>query len=113
MIKFLLKFLFFLLIIISSFIFFLSYFGIETNKFDSLIKEKSNEVNENIKLEFNSTKIYFNPSELNLAVKLKEPIATTRITKHIFIFLYIISIFKVLGHNHSLPKGGILKFYSM
>ena len=38
-----------------------------------MIKEKANEVNKNVKLEFNKTKIYLNPTELNLAVKLKEP----------------------------------------
>jgi len=51
----------------------LSYFGIETDKFDVLIKEKANEVNHNVKLEFNRTKIHLNPRELNLIVRLKEP----------------------------------------
>ena len=71
--RFLFRFFILLLVIIFSFIIYLSYFGIETNKFDSLIKEKANEVNENVKLEFNRTKIHLNPTELNLAVKLKEP----------------------------------------
>ena len=71
--KFLLRFFILLLVIIFSFTIYLSYFGIETDRFDSLIKEKANEVNQNIKLEFNKTKIHLNPAELNLAVKLKEP----------------------------------------
>ena len=71
--KFLLRFSIVLLVILFSFTIYLSYFGIETNKFDTLIKEKANEVNKNVKLEFNKTKIYLNPTELNLAVKLKEP----------------------------------------
>ena len=62
-----------LLIIFFSFTLYLSFVGLETNKFDALIKEKANEINENVKLEFNETKIHLNPSELNLAVKLKEP----------------------------------------
>ena len=66
--KFLLRFLILLLVIISCFIIYTSYFGIETNKFDTIIKEKANEVNENVKLEFNKTKIHLNPTQLNLAV---------------------------------------------
>ena len=51
--KFLLRFSIVLLVILFSFTIYLSYFGIETNKFDTLIKEKANEVNKNVKLEFN------------------------------------------------------------
>ncbi len=71
--KFLLRFFILLLFIIFSFTVYLSYFGIETDKFDSLIKEKANEVNKNVRLEFNKTKIHLNPIELNLTVKLKKP----------------------------------------
>jgi hypothetical protein len=71
--KTLLKFFILLLVTISFFVIYLSYFGIETAKFDTLIKEKANKINPNVKLEFNKTKIYLNPSELNLVVKLKEP----------------------------------------
>ena len=71
--KFLLKFISFFLIGVVLIIVYLSYFGIETDKFDDLIKKKANEVNQNIQLEFNKTKIHFNPTELNLAVKLQEP----------------------------------------
>ena len=52
---------------------YLSYFGISTDKFDSLIKNKANEFNQHIQLEFQKTKIYLNPKELNLAVKLQNP----------------------------------------
>jgi hypothetical protein len=73
MVKFFFKLLIFLLVIIFSFTIYLSYFGIETSKFDTLIKEKANQVNKNIKLEFHRTKIHINPLELNLVVKLKKP----------------------------------------
>ena len=56
--KFLLRFFLIFLITIASAIIFLSYFGLETDRFDSFIKSKANEVNENVKLEFNKTKIY-------------------------------------------------------
>ena len=65
-------FLFFLVIAILLTIF-LSFFGIETDKFDGLIKNKANEVNLYAKLEFQKTKIYLNATELNLIVKLQNP----------------------------------------
>ena len=66
---------FFILILISatSVIIYLNFFGIETDRFDSLIKSKTNEVNRYFKLEFNKTKIHLNLKELNLAVKLQNP----------------------------------------
>ncbi len=71
--RFLLRFFILLIVLIFSFTLYLSYFGIETDKFDVFIKEKSKQVNQNVKLEFNKTKIHLNPTELNLVVKLKEP----------------------------------------
>jgi hypothetical protein len=73
MIKFLSRFLILLLIIIFTSAIYLSYFGIETDKFDTLIKTKANEVNQNVKLEFNKTKIHLSPTQFNLIVKLKKP----------------------------------------
>ena len=73
MFKFLLKFFSVILIVIISIIIFLSYFGLETNKFDSLIKNKANEVNKNVKLDFYKTKIHLNLKELNLVLKLQNP----------------------------------------
>ena len=43
MFKFFLKFLALLLISVISIIVYLSYFGVETNRFDRLIKSKANE----------------------------------------------------------------------
>ena len=71
--KFFLRFFLIVLITISFLIIFLIYYGLETKKFNYLIKNKANEVNQHIKLEFQKTKIYLNPTELNLVVKLKEP----------------------------------------
>ena len=73
MIKFLLKFLFLLFVFLISVTVYISFFGIETDKFNNLIKEKANKVNRYVKLEFNKTKIHLNPKELNLVVKLKNP----------------------------------------
>ena len=57
--KFFSKFFILFLFIITIAIFFFSYFGIETDRFDNLIKSKSNEVNEYVKIEFKKTKICF------------------------------------------------------
>jgi len=71
--KFFFKIFIILLVIFFSFTIYLSFLGIETNKFDALIKEKANQINQNVKLEFDKTKIHLNPIELNLAVKLNKP----------------------------------------
>ena len=71
--KFFSRFFFLLLFIVVSLIIYLSYFGINTDKFDNLIKNKVNEVNQHVKLEFQKTKIHLNLKELNLFVKLQKP----------------------------------------
>ena len=58
MVKFFFKFFLIVLAIFVSGAIFLSYFGLETNKFDNLIQNKANEINQNVKLEFYKTKIY-------------------------------------------------------
>ena len=71
MIKFFSKVLFLFLIIIFLLAIYLTYFGLKTDKFDNLIKSKANEVNRYVKLGFQETKIYLNPLELNLTIKLQ------------------------------------------
>ena len=71
--KFFLRFFLIVLIVSISAIIFLSYFGIETDKFDGLIKSKANEVNRYITIGFQKTKIHLNPTKLNLVVKLQNP----------------------------------------
>ena len=71
--KFFLSFFLIVLVSIAATVIFLNYFGLETNRFDTLIKSKANEINQNVKLEFQKTKIYLNLEELNLVVKLKNP----------------------------------------
>ena len=65
--KFLLNFFLILFITLISTIIFLSYFGLETNRFDSLIKGKANEINQNVKLQFRATKIYLNPISASIS----------------------------------------------
>ena len=73
MVKFFLRFFLIVLIVIVSVVIFLTYFGLETDKFDNLIKNKTNEINKNVKLKFKKTKIHLNPTELDLVVKLQKP----------------------------------------
>jgi len=71
--KFFLKFFIISFLILFSSIVFLSYFGIETHKFDNLIKNKTNQVNQHVQLGFKKTKIYIDLIETNLIVKLQNP----------------------------------------
>ena len=71
--NFFLRFFLIVLIVIASAVVFLTYFGLETERFDNLIKNKTNEINRNVKLEFQRTKIHLNPTELNLEVILQNP----------------------------------------
>ena len=52
---------------------FLTYFGFETDRFNVLIKNKANEINQYTELDFEKTKIHLNPGEFNLVVKLQKP----------------------------------------
>jgi hypothetical protein len=71
--KFLLRFFVIIFIVVILTIIFLSYVGLETNKFNDLIKSKANETHQYVKLEFKKTKIHLNLKELNLVVKLQKP----------------------------------------
>ena len=71
--KFFLRFFFLILFFTISFLIYVSYFGVETGKFDSLIKKKFNETNHYAKLEFDKIKIHLYISELKLLAKLKSP----------------------------------------
>ncbi len=71
--KFILRFFLLSLTTIILMVIFLTYFGFETDRFNILIKNKANEINQHIKLEFQKTKIHLNPGEFNLVVKLKKP----------------------------------------
>ena len=71
--KFFLRFFLLILIILASTVIFLSYFGLETDRFDKLIKNKANTINRYVQLDFNKTKIYLDIRELNLLLKLQDP----------------------------------------
>jgi len=71
--KFLLKYFIIFLIFLLLIIIYLAYFGIETDKFDQLIKQKVNESNQYVELDFNKTKIHLNVRQLNIFIKIQDP----------------------------------------
>ena len=71
--RILLKFFLIILFLITLGTLALSYFGLETNRFDNIIKSKTNEINKNVRFDFNKTKIHLNIKELNLVIKLLKP----------------------------------------
>ena len=71
--RILLKFFLIILFLITLGTLALSYFGLETNRFDNIIKSRTNEINKNVRFDFNKTKIHLNIKELNLVIKLQNP----------------------------------------
>jgi len=65
---------FLILVAITVFtLFYLSFYGLETNYFNSTIQNKVKTINPNFDLEFQKTKIYLYPTRLDLVVKLQNP----------------------------------------
>ncbi len=65
MVRIFLKFFLAIFIIIFFSAIFLSYFGLETDRFDKLIKDKVNEVNKYVKIDFQKTKIHLLKFHIN------------------------------------------------
>ncbi len=61
------------LIFILIAVLYLTYFGIETKRFNQAIKEKVSENNNKINVELNKVKIVLNPANFTIAVKTKNP----------------------------------------
>ena len=65
-----------LVVLISSqlfFLFFLSFYGLETTYFNPIIQEKFNSFNPNVNLEFKKTNIILDLGQLGLKVKIENP----------------------------------------
>ena len=63
----------YLLIPIFIGIFYLSYYGIETNKFNYIIKDKISETNSKIDVELNKVKVILNLQNFTISIKTKDP----------------------------------------
>jgi len=73
MIKKIIKYFLYFLILIFIGIFYLSYFGIETKRFNQLIKNEVLKVNKKINIELKDVKILLNLSNFSIALKTYEP----------------------------------------
>ena len=73
MIKKLIKFISLLIILIIIIIFYLSYFGVNTTKFNNKIKSEFLKINKEVNLELKSLKLLLNLTNLSLNVKTLEP----------------------------------------
>ena len=73
MIKKIIKYFLYFLILIFIGILYLSYFGIETKRFNQLIKNEVSKVNKKINIELKDVKILLNLSNFSIALKTYEP----------------------------------------
>ena len=73
MIKKILKLGVILILILVIFVFYLSYFGIETKRFNQLIKDEISKSNKGIDIELNKVKIILNLKKLSVSLKTHDP----------------------------------------
>ena len=73
MIKKIIKYFLYFLILIFIGILYLSYFGVETKRFNQLIKNEVSKVNKKISIELKDVKILLNLSNFSIALKTYEP----------------------------------------
>ena len=73
MIKKIIKYFLYFLILIFIGILYLSYFGVETKRFNQLIKNEVSKVNKKINIELKDVKILLNLSNFSIALKTYEP----------------------------------------
>lgn len=71
MIKKIIKYFLYFLILITIGVFYLSYYGIETKKFNQVIKDKISETNNKIDIKLNKVKIILNLSNFTIDIKTK------------------------------------------
>ena len=73
MIKKIIKYFLYFLILIFIGVLYLSYFGVETKRFNQLIKNEVSKVNKKINIELKDVKILLNLSNFSIALKTYEP----------------------------------------
>ena len=73
MIKKTIKYFLYFLILMSIGIFYLSYYGIETNKFNKIIKDKITESSNKIDIELNKVKAILNLKNFTISIKTENP----------------------------------------
>ena len=81
MIKKTIKYFLYFLVLVSIGIFYLSYFGVETNKFNKIIKDKISESSSKIDIELNKVKVILNLKNFTISIKTKNPNITVENNK--------------------------------
>ena len=81
MIKRIIKFLAYLLIGLVIIIFYLSFFGIKTQRFNDKIKDEVSNVNKRVNLELKSVKFLLRPLDLSINVKTFKPVVIVNSNK--------------------------------
>ena len=73
MIKKTIKYLLYFLILITVGVFYLSYYGIETKRFNQVIRDKISESHNKVDIELNKVKIILNLNNFTVGIKTKNP----------------------------------------
>ena len=81
MIKKIIKYFLYFLVLVSIGIFYLSYYGVETNKFNNIIKDKISESSGKIDIELNKVKVILNLKNFTISIKTKNPNITVENNK--------------------------------
>ncbi len=81
MIKKTIKYFLYFLVLVLIGIFYLSYYGVETNKFNSIIKDKISESSSKIDIELNKVKAILNLKNFTIIIKTKNPNITVENNK--------------------------------
>ena len=74
MIKSLIKFFIYFLILIFLAIIYFSYYGIKTTKFNNIIKNQISKIDKKINIQLDDVKIILNLSDFTIGLKTKNPI---------------------------------------
>ena len=72
MVKNIIKYFGYFIAILVIIIMYLSYFGIETKRFNELIKDRVEQTNQNIDIELEKVKILLSPTSLNVSLETLE-----------------------------------------
>ena len=83
MIKNFYKYIIFLIVLFSIPIFYLSYFGIKTSKFNSIIKNKIQDHNPRLDIKLNKVNIFLDLKKISFKIKAEKPILILDKTKEI------------------------------
>ena len=83
MIKSFYKYIIFLIVLVSIPFFYLSYFGIKTSKFNSIIKNKIQDHNPRLDINLNKVNIFLDIKKISIKIKAEKPILILDKTKEI------------------------------